>query len=264
MKSRRIFVEKKPAFRVEAESLRKEFNENLPVNIRSLRLVNLYDLTGFSDDLLERCRYTVFGERVSDTVTDTLDLQGRRYLAVEYIPGQFDQRASSALDCVHLLDPAAEVDIRSGRLLIFDDDFSREGLDVVRRYFINAVESREKDLSVIAGLEAAAIRPLAQLDGFTEMEEKDFAAFCRDWGLAMNTDDLREVVLHFRKEGRNPTETELRILDTYWSDHCRHTTFTSELTSISVEDSFIKPALEEDLRKLDAIRRELGRENKPL
>ena len=264
MKSRRIFVEKKPAFRVEAESLRKEFNENLPVNIRSLRLVNLYDLTGFSDDLLERCRYTVFGERVSDTVTDTLDLQGRRYLAVEYIPGQFDQRASSALDCVHLLDPAAEVDIRSGRLLIFDDDFSREGLDVVRRYFINAVESREKDLSVIAGLEAAAVRPLAQLDGFTEMEEKDFAAFCRDWGLAMNTDDLREVVLHFRKEGRNPTETELRILDTYWSDHCRHTTFTSELTSISVEDSFIKPALEEDLRKLDAIRRELGRENKPL
>ena len=180
MGSRRIFVEKKPAFRVEAESLRKEFNENLSVGLRSLRLINLYDLSGFSDALLEACRYTVFGEKVSDTVTDSLDLKGRRYLAVEYLPGQFDQRAASALDCVHLVDPAAQVDIRSGRLLIFDDDFSDAGLDAVRRYFINAVESREKDLGVYAGGEDAAVRPLAVLDGFTEMEEKDFAGFCRD------------------------------------------------------------------------------------
>ena len=264
MGSRRIFVEKKPAFRVEAESLLNEFNENLSVGLKQLRLVNLYDLTGFSDELLDKCRYTVFGERVSDTVSDALDLTGRRYLAVEYLPGQFDQRAASALDCVHLVDPSAQVDIRSGRLLIFDDDFSAEGLDAVRRYFINAVESREKDLSVIAGVEAAAVRPLASLDGFTDMDEKDFAGFCRDWGLAMNSDDLREVVLHFRKEGRNPTETELRILDTYWSDHCRHTTFTTQLTDIRVEDSFIRPALEADLRQLEAVRRELGRENKPL
>ena len=264
MGSRRIFVEKKPAFRVEAESLRKEFNENLSVGLKTLRLINLYDLSGFSDELLEKSRYTVFGERVSDSVTDSLELSGRCYLAVEYIPGQFDQRASSALDCVHLIDPAAQVDIRSGRLLIFDDDFSDADLDAVRRYFINAVESREKDLSVYAGGEDAAVRPLAVLDGFTEMKEADFATFCSDWGLAMNTDDLREVVLHFRKEGRNPTETELRILDTYWSDHCRHTTFTSELTSIRVEDSFIKPALEADLRRLKAIRHELGRDHKPL
>ena len=264
MESRRIFVEKKPTFRVEAESLRKEFNENLPVDLRSLRLVNLYDLSGFGDELLERCRYTVFGERVSDTVTDTIDLEGRRYLAVEYLPGQFDQRAASALDCVHLLDPSAEVGIRSGRLLIFDDDFPEEGLSAVRKYFINAVESREKDLSVIGSEEDAEVRPLARLDGFTAMEEKDFAAFCREWALAMNADDLREVVLHFRREGRNPTEPELHILDTYWSDHCRHTTFTTCLTDIRVEDSFIRPALEEDLRRLDAVRREFGRENKPL
>ena len=264
MDKRRIFVEKKPAFRVEAESLRKEFNENLSTGLRTLRLVNLYDLTGFSDELLEKCRYTVFGERVSDVVSDTLDLSGRRYLAVEYIPGQFDQRASSAHDCVRLVDPSAQVDIRSGRLLIFDDDFSEAGMEAVRRYFINAVESREKDLSVIAGEEAASVRPLAVLDGFLAMEEPDLAAFCRDWGLAMNTDDLREVVLHFRKEGRNPTETELRILDTYWSDHCRHTTFTTELTDIRVEDSFIKPALEADLQQLASIRKELGRDHKPL
>ena len=178
--SRRIFVEKKPSFRVESETLRKEFNENLSVGLRTLRLINLYDLTGFSDELLEKSRYTVFGERVSDVVSDSLDLKGRRYLAVEYIPGQFDQRASSAHDCVRLLDPSAQVDIRSGRLLIFDDDFSEEGMAAVRRYFINAVESREKDLSVIAGQEAAAVRPLAVLDGFVDMQEADFADFCRD------------------------------------------------------------------------------------
>ncbi|MBR1538969.1 MAG: phosphoribosylformylglycinamidine synthase, partial [Bacteroidales bacterium] len=126
------------------------------------------------------------------------------------------------------------------------------------------VESREKDLSVVGAEEDAAVRPLARLDGFTTLEEKDFADFCREWGLAMNTDDLREVVLHFRKEGRNPTEPELRILDTYWSDHCRHTTFTTCLTDIRVEDSFIRPALEEDLKRLDEVRRELGREDKPL
>ena len=264
MENRRIFVEKKPAFRVEAESLRREFNENLRAGLRSLRLINVYDLKGFSDDLLEKCRYTVFGERVSDTVSDSFDLDGYRYLAVEYLPGQFDQRASSAHDCVRLVDPSAEVDIRSARLLVFDDDISDETLETVRRYFINAVECREKDLSSFAGMEDATVRPLAALDGFTDMQEEDFAGFCRDWGLAMNTDDLREVLLHFRKEGRNPTETELRILDTYWSDHCRHTTFTTCLTAVSVEDSFIKPALEADLSRLEAVRRELGREDKPL
>ncbi|MCR5710138.1 MAG: phosphoribosylformylglycinamidine synthase [Bacteroidales bacterium] len=264
MDHRRIFVEKKPAFRVEAESLRKEFNENLQLDIRNLRLVNVYDLAGFDDGLLGKCRYGVFGERVSDTVSDTLDLEGKRYLAVEYLPGQFDQRASSALDCVHLVDPGADVEISSARLLIFDDGCTDSDVDAVRNYFINAVECREKDLSVYAGGEDAAVRPLASLEGFTEMEESGFASFCKAWGLAMNADDLREVVLHFRKEGRNPTETELRILDTYWSDHCRHTTFTTELTDIRVEDSFIKPAIEADLRQLEAIRHELGRDHKPL
>ena len=262
--SRRLFVEKKPAFRVEAESLRKDFNENLGLHLRKLRLINLYDLSGFSDELLEKCRYTVFGERVSDTVSDSFELEGCCYLAVEFLPGQFDQRAASALDCVHLVDPAAEVTIHSGRLLVFDDDFSDEDLEAVRRYFINAVEAREKDLSVYAGGEDASVRPLASLEGFIEMQESELAGFCKDWGLAMNADDLREVLLHFRSEGRNPSETELRILDTYWSDHCRHTTFTTELTGIRVEDSFIKPALEADLKLLHDIRRELGRESKPL
>ena len=101
----RLFVEKKQAFRVEADSLRREFNENLSLQLKTLRLVNVYDLAGFTPELVERCRYSVFGEVVTDTVTDRMDLAGKKYLAVEYIPGQFDQRAASAVDCVHLLDP---------------------------------------------------------------------------------------------------------------------------------------------------------------
>ncbi len=106
---------------MEAESLRSEFNENLSLSLDKLRLINVYDLFGFSDELVEKCRYSVFGETVTDTVTDSIDLTGKKYLAVEYIPGQFDQRASSAVDCVHLIDPAADIRIKSARLLVFDD-----------------------------------------------------------------------------------------------------------------------------------------------
>ena len=262
MKAHRIFVEKCSGFRVETDSLRSEFNENLSLSLRSLRLLNVYDLFGFSDELLEKCRYTVFGEKVTDLVSDECPLEGRRYLAVEYIPGQFDQRASSAVDCVHLIDPAADVRIRSSRLLIFDDDMTDEAFAAVRHYYINAVESRQKDLSVLEYNETADVKPLASLEGFTSMAPEEYADFCRKWGLAMNVDDLSEVVRYFRGERRDPTETELRILDTYWSDHCRHTTFTTELEGVSVDDSFIRPEIEASLAEVEQIRRELGRGQK--
>ena len=262
MKAHRIFVEKCSGFRVEADSLRSEFNENLSLSLRTLRLLNVYDLFGFSDELLEKCRYTVFGEKVTDLVSDECPLEGRRYLAVEYIPGQFDQRASSAVDCVHLIDPAADVRIRSSRLLIFDDDMTDEAFAAVRHYYINAVESRQKDLSVLEYNETADVKPLASLEGFTSMAPEEYADFCRKWGLAMNVDDLSEVVRYFRGERRDPTETELRILDTYWSDHCRHTTFTTELEGVSVDDSFIRPEIEASLAEVEQIRRELGRGQK--
>ena len=262
MKAHRIFVEKCSGFRVEADSLRSEFNENLSLSLRSLRLLNVYDLFGFSDELLEKCRYTVFGEKVTDLVSDECPLEGRRYLAVEYIPGQFDQRASSAVDCVHLIDPAADVRIRSSRLLIFDDDMTDEAFAAVRHYYINAVESRQKDLSVLEYNETADVKPLASLEGFTSMAPEEYADFCRKWGLAMNVDDLSEVVRYFRGERRDPTETELRILDTYWSDHCRHTTFTTELEGVSVDDSFIRTEIEASLAEVEQIRRELGRGQK--
>ena len=264
MESYRIFVEKYPDFQLEAKSLRAELNENLSLNLRCLRLINVYDLFGFDAALLEKCRYSVFGEVVTDNVSDNCPLEGQKYLAVEYLPGQFDQRASSAVDCVHLIDPSADVRIKSSKLLIFDDDLTEGELASIKHYYINAVESREKDLSVLAEGEQAAVRPLADMTGFTEMSAEDYPEFCRKWGLAMNVDDLAEVVSYFREEKRNPTETEIRILDTYWSDHCRHTTFTSELTEIKVDDSFIKSDIESELEEFHDIRKSLGREGKPV
>ncbi|MBP5566580.1 MAG: phosphoribosylformylglycinamidine synthase [Bacteroidales bacterium] len=264
MSNKRLFVEKKNRFSVEADSLLAELNENLGLKMKSLRLLNVYDLFGFSDSLVEKCRYGVFGEVVTDTVSDSVDLAGKKYLAVEYIPGQFDQRVSSAVDCVHLIDPAADIRIKSSRLLIFDDTVTEDILAKIAHYYINPVECRRKDLGVLSLNEQAEVKPLEDLTGFIDMPEGEYAAFCRSHGLAMNTDDLREVALYCRKERRNPTETELRILDTYWSDHCRHTTFTSELQEISIEECFLKPELEESLKLFAKMREDLGRQQKPV
>ena len=264
MAHNRVFVEKFSEFQVEARSLLTELNENLSLNLHSLRLINVYDLEGFSKELLEKCKYSVFGEIVTDSVTEEFPLDGKKYLAVEFIPGQFDQRASSAEDCVRLIDPGAKVRIRSSRLYVFDDNVTEEELAAIRHYLINAVEAREKDLSKLEFSDRAEVQPVAVLNGFTEMNPVEFPSFCKKWGLAMNADDLAEVVRYFREEKRNPTETELRILDTYWSDHCRHTTFNSEITELKIDPSFISPDIECTLKDFQEIRKELGRENKSL
>ena len=262
--NKRLFVEKKEGFRVEAESLRRELNENLQMHIRHMRYLSVYDLFGFSDELLEQSKFSVFGEIVTDTVTESVSLDGKQYLAVEYIPGQFDQRASSAIDCVHLIDPNADIDIRSSRLLIFEDLMTEDEMARIRHYYINAVEAREKDLNLLERQQTANVKPLVSLAGFTAMPKTQYTDFCKQWGLAMNADDLSCVVDYFSKEHRDPTETELRILDTYWSDHCRHTTFTTILKDIEIEDSFIKSDISQTLDSVRRIRAELGREEKPL
>ena len=264
MKNRRIYVEKYSRFQVEADTLRKELNSNLGLNIEQLRYVNVYDLFGFSDELLEKSRYSVFGEVVTDLVTDECDMEGKPFLAVEFLPGQFDQRAASAVDCVHLIEPNADVKIKSSRLYIFDNSVSAEDMARIEKYLINAVESRKKNLEVLSDNESAEVKPVAVLEGFRNMQEEDLAPYCKENGLAMNADDLREVVNYFREEGRDPVETELRILDTYWSDHCRHTTFTTDIEEITLDESFMKAEFEESLDLMRKIRSELGREQKSL
>ncbi len=264
MKNYRIYVEKYPRFQVEAETLRKELNNNLGLKLASLRLLNVYDLFGFSEELLEKSRYAVFGEIVTDCVSDECPLEGKKYLAVEYLPGQFDQRASSAVDCVRLIEPTANVHIKSSKLIIFDDAITEQEMARVEHYYINAVESRRKDLSILTDMEDAEVKLVPTLHGLTALKDEELASYCKQYGLAMNADDLREVVKYYTEEGRDPSETELRILDTYWSDHCRHTTFTTEIEEITIDDSFLKEELGEAVETLHKIREELGRSEKSL
>ena len=260
----RIYVEKLPKFQVEAKSLESELNLNLSLNLKNCRYINVYDLFGFTSDLLEKTKYQVFGEIVTDNVTEKLDLEGKKYIAIEFLPGQFDQRASSAIDCCKLVDPNANINIRSGRIIILDDETTDLDLERIKKYLINKVESREKDLSILTDMEKASIKPVKKLDGFREMNDSSLEDFCNEYSLAMNADDLKCVVEYFKSEGRDPWETELRILDTYWSDHCRHTTFGTILTDIKIDEGFMKAEMEESLELYHHIRSELNRENKKL
>ena len=260
----RVFVEKKEGFRVEAVGLQDELNANLGLDIRCLRLINIYDLFGFSQELLDKCLYSVFGEIVTDRVSTEFDFEGCPYIAVEFLPGQFDQRASSAEDCVHLIDPKADITIKSGKILVFDKDFAAADIDKVKKYFVNPIESRIKDIAVLERFAHPAAERVSVIENFTNLKEEDLAAYCKDKSLAMNTDDLREVVAYFRKEGRNPYETELKILDTYWSDHCRHTTFNTQLESIEVEECFAADKIKFSLDLYRSMRNELHRQSKDI
>ena len=260
----RVFVEKKEGFRVEAIGLQDELNANLGLDIRCLRLINIYDLFGFSQELLDKCLYSVFGEIVTDRVSTEFDFEGCPYIAVEFLPGQFDQRASSAEDCVHLIDPKADITIKSGKILVFDKDFAAADIDKVKKYFVNPIESRIKDISVLERFAHPAAERVSVIENFINLKEEDLAAYCEDKSLAMNTDDLREVVAYFRKEGRNPYETELKILDTYWSDHCRHTTFNTQLESIEVEECFAADKIKFSLDLYRSMRNELHRQSKDI
>lgn len=260
----RIYVEKRPEFRTQTESLRRELNDNLGLQIKDMRLICVYDLFGFDRELIDKSSYRVFGEPATDTVTETLDTKGMPCLAIESLPGQFDARANSAQECVRLIDPDADIEISSAKLMIFDSSIGEEELKKISHYCINSVESREKNLDRLERSERAEVKPVPVLTGFRNITKDDAPAYCKEMGLAMNADDLMEVVRYFSEEGRDPNETELRILDTYWSDHCRHTTFTTELTDIRIEDSMISDTLKETLDEWKNIRKELGRENKSL
>lgn len=264
MQPKRIFVEKVKEFATEAENLKQELNSNLELDIRELRLLNIYDLFGFTDELLEDSAFKVFAEPATDRLLYNIDVEGTPAIAVEYLPGQFDQRASSAEECVKLINPEADIAIRSGKLLIFDDGVDENALKTIAKYCINPVESREKDLTKLVLHENALPPKETEIEGFTSIKRENANAFCASNGLAMNGDDLMEIVNYFLKEGRNPTQTELKILDTYWSDHCRHTTFTTELTDIEIAESPYAEDIKESLAEWKRLRKETGRENKSL
>ena len=265
MRNVRIFVEKKQGFDVEAVSLKDTLNRNFNLQIRNLRLLVVYDIFNVDDTLLQRATVGVLSEPVVDTLTEDFPLDGLTYLAVEYLPGQFDQRADSAMQCLSLLDPKTEAVIKSAKLYVFDGDLTAEQFAQIKKYCINEVEAREKDMSQLALTENPDVQDVCIYDGFREWTKEQLEDFRAKMGLAMSAEDILFIQEYFKnEEKRDPSDTEINLLDTYWSDHCRHTTFETELTKITFTPSKFQHQLQAAYDQYLAMRKELyGDREKP-
>ncbi len=258
----RIFVEKKPGQDSEAKALAREIREFLGIAaLEDLRLLNRYDAEGLEKDHFDYAVRTVFSEPQLDTASEEISLPGAAVFAVEYLPGQFDQRADSAAQCIQLIFRGERPLVKTAKVYALYGALSEEEIAAVKKYVINPVEAREAALE-----KPETIRPryavpesVATMDGFREMDREALAALSARLGLAMDTDDLEFCRNYFRSERRDPTITEIRMIDTYWSDHCRHTTFNTIIDGVSFED----PLLQQAWDRYTETRRELGRTKPP-
>ena len=267
---KRIFVEKKADFRVKSDSLVKELQHNLQLKtLKDLRIVQVYDVFGLAEDLFARAEKHIFSEQVTDTVLDEAevkaDLEKHAFFAIESLPGQFDQRAASSQEALLLLGSSSDVTVNTAQLYLVNKDIDVNELEAVKNYLLNPVDSRFKDITVgIAKQDfSESDKTIPSLDFFETYTAEDFAQYKAEQGLAMEVDDLLFIQDYFNSIGRVPTETELKVLDTYWSDHCRHTTFETELKNIDFSASKFEKQLQATYDKYIAMRDELGRTEKP-
>jgi phosphoribosylformylglycinamidine synthase len=242
MSVKRIYVEKRQGFfDIPAQALCADLIESFGLTgLKAVRIITRYDIEGLSDKEYKAARNIVFSEPTVDTVYDEVlpNFPNSKMFAVEYLPGQYDQTADSAAQCVQLITQKERPTIRTAHVIILVGQVSDEDMAKVKAYCINAVESREASLEKPASLEMAAAVPpdVAVVGGFTKLDEKLLQKFMDVQGFAMSFADLKFCQEYFRKEQRDPTITELKVIDTYWSDHCRHTTFTTQLKDVEIED----------------------------
>ena len=258
----RVFVEKKAGFDQEAESLRLELRDILGIaSLTGVRLINRYDVEDISPELFAHAVNTVFSEPQVDKATEDLTFGAGQAFAVEYLPGQFDQRADSAAQCIQLISQGERPLIRSAKVYVLEGDLTEEEIGRIKRYVINPVEAREASLQKPDTLKVNYPVPteVETLRGFLELDAEGLRRFIRQYGLAMDEDDIAFCQKYFKEERRDPTITEIRMIDTYWSDHCRHTTFLTEIDRVDFEDPLLKKAFD---RYLD-VRRALNR-TKPI
>ena len=260
----RVYVEKKPGFDVEAQQLAHELRDILGIErLEGLRLVNRYDVEGISDELFEQCVPTVFSEPQSDVATLEMPAaEGAAVFAVEYLPGQFDQRADSASECIQLISQGERPEVRSAKVYLLEGPLADEDVAAIKHYVINPIEAREASLEPRETLRMEQpVPPMVEtVEGFLDLDEAGLAVFIADRGLATDLADLAFCQRYFAEEGRNPTITEIKMIDTYWSDHCRHTTFGTVLDDVRIDDEAVRAAFEKYL----AMRHELGRDEKPV
>ena len=260
----RVYVEKKPGFDVEARQLLAELQDILGIPaLTNLRLINRYDVEGISRELFEQCVPTVFSEPQSDNASESMpDANGAQVFAVEFLPGQFDQRADSASECIQLISQGERPAVLSAKVYYLEGALSDADVASIKHYVINPVEAREASLAERDTLKMEYPKPpmVETLNGFLELDQAALAAFVDEKGLAMDLADITFCQDYFKTEKRDPTITEIRMIDTYWSDHCRHTTFGTVLEDVTIDDEVVKQAFARYL----AMRDELGRSERPV
>ena len=267
---RRVYVEKKPAFAVQAKDLRHELRKYLGVSgLTGVRVLIRYDVENISDDVFEKACKTVFAEPPVDTLyKESFEMaENARTFSVEFLPGQFEQRADSAVQCVKFLNEEEEPVIRSATTYVIEGEVSDEEFEAIKHHCINPVDSREigmeKPETLVAKFEEPA--DVAILDGFQDMPEAELKKRYDSLNLAMTFKDFLHIQNYFKsEEHRDPSMTEIRVLDTYWSDHCRHTTFSTELKNVAFTDGYYREPIEGTYQKYLADRAEIfkGREDK--
>ena len=252
----RVYVEKKPGQTQEAQGLLGQIRDFLQIKgLKELRILNRYDAENIDEQLFRYAVNTVFSEPQVDNVSFQAP-QGQIVFAVEPLPGQYDQRADSAAQCIQIISQGNRPVIRTAKVYVLTGDISGEELAAIKKYVINAVESREASLDMPETLAVHYDAPetVATVEGFTAMDESALAALLEQLGLAMDLDDLKFLQAYFRDtEHRDPTITEIRVVDTYWSDHCRHTTFSTHLDSITIHDAGVRAAYEQYLAARVAV-----------
>ena len=247
----RVYVEKKPQYRVDASELLANIKTQLNINLDYLSVVNRYDLAGLSDENLTDAINIVLSEpMVDDYYLEDYPANGKNVFAIEYLPGQYDQRADACEQCLKIL-ANANVKVRCARYYVLDTKLSEKEIEIIKKYLINPVDQRLASLEKCESLldSEVVIEPVKEVLGFINYTKEELENYLKANGMAMNYDDLKVAQDYFLSENRNPTETELKVLDTYWSDHCRHTTFSTILTDVKIDDGQFKEVMEADLAK---------------
>ncbi len=259
----RIFAEKKPELAHEANSLLSEAKTLLGIPaLEGVRIINRYDAENITKELFDYAISTVFSEPQLDITSDTLNTDpDDTCFAVEYLPGQFDQRADSAAQCIQIISKSERPLIRTAKVYVLSGKLTEADVEKIKKYVINPVEAREAsfDLPETLNIKYDIPTEVKTLDGFTSLDEAGLASFIKDYGLAMDEGDIAFCQKYFQSEHRDPTITEIRMIDTYWSDHCRHTTFNTIIDDVTFEEPQVQKAYEDYL----AVRKELGR-TKPI
>lgn len=260
---KRIFVEKKKGFDVEAQGLKEDIKQNLHLEgLTNVRVLNRYHIDGIDENTYEGSKYTVFAEPAIDYVYEEHMPEGlgENVFAVEFLPGQYDQRADSAAQCIKMMDAEAQPLVKFARIIALEGHITQEQFTAVKHYCINPVDSQEASMEKPEHLTMESIIPedVAVVEGFTEFSAEALESFRKENGFAMSSKDIVFIQNYFKNdEKRNPSITELKVIDTYWSDHCRHTTFMTKLTDIQFEEGKYAELIEKTFDEYLAMRNEV-------